>query len=257
MYNHRRLDFLTLLQHAKTVAITGAGGKTTLMFSLARKFVEAGKKVITTTSTQIFAPDPNQSPLTVLTAIDDTLSNVAPALLDLGHVTIGRKIDPVSGKLKGVDAETILRFRDLADCTIIEADGAAGRSIKAPEAWEPVIPTFVDVVTFVIGLDALGQRVNENTVFRIGGFYEITGLKHNDMITPDALARLAYHPLGGLKGVPNEARFMVLLNKMDRLSLPHDLDKLRLAFERENFPGRRLTVVAANLMTGALVMVKE
>ncbi len=247
---------LSILESAKFIAITGAGGKTTLMFSLARKLAEAGKKVISTTSTHIFVPTSEQSPLTIITAMDANLSKAGHALAKLHHVTIGRDTDPTSGKLIGIDEETILKLGDLADCTIIEADGAAGRPVKAPEAWEPVIPTFVDTVIFVIGLDALGQRANEKTVFRVDRFSEITGLARDAVINPEALANLACHPLGGMKGVPTEAKFIILLNKIDKLSGPIDLEMLGLAFHRKSLSQRKPMVIAASMFTGAFMIIK-
>ncbi|MGC8908642.1 MAG: selenium cofactor biosynthesis protein YqeC [Desulfomonilaceae bacterium] len=257
MRNDRHTDFLSLIEPARTVAIAGAGGKTTLMFYLARRYVEAGKTVITTTTTHIFVPSAAQSPLTILASMDPRLSTAAPALLKLKHVTIGLDVDAASGKLKGVDSRLIHRFRDLADVVIIEADGAAGRPIKAPEAWEPVIPPYVDLVIFVIGLDAVGQRVDEKTVFRLRRFCDITGLQDNEVITPDALVRLAYHSQGGLKGVPPHARFIVLLNKMDRLSNLQLLETIAAVFEKERPPRQGSRVVAASTITGEITVLKE
>ncbi len=257
MPRNNHIGFLSLIEPARTVAITGAGGKTTLMFELARQYVERGKTVITTTTTHIFAPSAAQSPFTVLACLDPELSTAAQALRKLMHVTIGLDVDSASGKLRGVPPRLAQRFGDLADVTIIEADGAAGCSIKAPEAWEPVIPACVDLVIFVIGLDAVGRPVNENTVFRLRRFCDITGLQEHDVITPDVLARLAYHPQGGLKGVPVHARFKVLLNKMDRLRNPSVLETIAAVFEKEHPPTQGGAVLAANMMNGELVLVKK
>jgi probable selenium-dependent hydroxylase accessory protein YqeC len=189
--------------------------------------------------------------------MDPGLQTVRPALLKFMHVTIGLEVDAATGKLRGVDPQLVQRFDDWADVTIIEADGAAGRSIKAPESWEPVIPANVDLVIFVIGLDALGQQVNERTVFRMRRFCDITGLQEHDVITPDALVRLAYHPQGGLKGVPLQARFIVLLNKIDRLRSPDVLETIAAVFEKERPPRQGSRVIAANMMTGEMTVVRE
>ena len=251
------MDILSLIEPARTVAITGAGGKTTLMFDLARRCVRAGKTVITSTTTHIFVPTAAQSSMTILASMDPGLQTVRPALLKFMHVTIGLEVDAATGKLRGVDPQLVQRFDDWADVTIIEADGAAGRSIKAPESWEPVIPANVDLVIFVIGLDALGQQVNERTVFRMRRFCDITGLQEHDVITPDALVRLAYHPQGGLKGVPLQARFIVLLNKIDRLRSPDVLETIAAVFEKERPPRQGSRVIAANMMTGEMTVVRE
>ncbi len=45
------------------IAITGAGGKTTTMYTLADELAQRGKRVITTTTTQIFYPEPDETSL--------------------------------------------------------------------------------------------------------------------------------------------------------------------------------------------------
>ena len=71
----------------------------------------------------------------------------------------------------------IARCLDLADKVIVEADGADGRPIKAPEDWEPVIPTFANLVIPVVGLDCVGKPASEDWVFRIERFLALTGLR--------------------------------------------------------------------------------
>ena len=49
------------LQRREMISLTGAGGKTTLMFRLAKELSLAGKKVITTTTTKILKPSNQES----------------------------------------------------------------------------------------------------------------------------------------------------------------------------------------------------
>ncbi len=50
-------DFLIndILRH-RIISFVGSGGKTTLMFAVAKKLSQLGKKVIITTSTKIYLP---------------------------------------------------------------------------------------------------------------------------------------------------------------------------------------------------------
>ena len=43
------------------ITIVGAGGKTTTMYTLASELAQRGKRVITTTTTQIFYPEPGET----------------------------------------------------------------------------------------------------------------------------------------------------------------------------------------------------
>lgn len=54
------------------------------------------------------------------------------------------------------EAESI-RLADLADYSIIEADGSRRLPVKWPNATEPVLYPFLDTVLLLVGLAALGQ----------------------------------------------------------------------------------------------------
>jgi probable selenium-dependent hydroxylase accessory protein YqeC len=47
------------------IALVGAGGKTTLMFTLAEELARRKGRVVTTTTTRIFPPEVKESPLIV------------------------------------------------------------------------------------------------------------------------------------------------------------------------------------------------
>ncbi|MCD4678214.1 MAG: hypothetical protein K8S18_19810, partial [Desulfobacula sp.] len=53
------------LNRRGVISLIGAGGKTSLMFCLAKELENSGKTVLTTTTTKIFMPTPDQSPVTV------------------------------------------------------------------------------------------------------------------------------------------------------------------------------------------------
>ena len=67
-------------------------------------------------------------------------------------------------KLKGVDPVIVDPMRSLADCVLVEADGARSRSLKAPADHEPVIPEFTTLTIVVVGLDVLDQRLDSESV---------------------------------------------------------------------------------------------
>ena len=210
----------------RTIAIVGAGGKTSLMYALAEEIASAGETVVTTTTTKIFPPTPDQSPCLMLVEEAPDLDNLPNMLTRYGRVTVGRSIDPVTGKLTGITEEIAEKCLTAAHKLIIEADGAAGRPVKAPERWEPVIPRFTDFVIPVVGLDGLGKPASEEWVFRLDRFLEVTGLGRGALIDPRAISQLLQHPMGGLKGVPETAVVVPFLNKTDQLSELRMLEQL-------------------------------
>ncbi len=216
------MECLGIDSRTRVIAITGGGGKTSLMFQLAREMLDRSEKIVTTTTTKIFPPGPDQSPCTFLLDSCDNPASLEQELERCSHITVGRSILEPSGKLQGITTDVVEYCRTVADRVLIEADGASGRPIKAPEAWEPVVPGFSDMVIHVIGLDCLGKQALAETVFRLEKFLSLTGLDPGGIIDVKTIARLAVHPDGGLKGVPAQKPAVLFLNKSDilRVELP-------------------------------------
>jgi probable selenium-dependent hydroxylase accessory protein YqeC len=229
------------------IALVGAGGKTGLMFRIAREISAMGGTVITATTTNIRPPAPDQSPALILTSEDPELASLPDRVKSFGHVTIGHAIG-AAGKVSGVDESALLRCVAAARITVVEADGAAGRSIKAPEPWEPVIPSFSALVIPVAGLDCMGRPASPDRVFRLDRFLEVAGIREGDPITPQVAAEVILSPRGGMKGVPPRATVIPYLNKSD-LCDPQVLDELAGEILRRGRPRVR-RVVAGSLLSG-------
>ena len=61
---------ISLSEHV-CLALVGGGGKTTTMFALARALKESGKRVLVTTTTNIFMPEENQCDTIILSDTPD------------------------------------------------------------------------------------------------------------------------------------------------------------------------------------------
>jgi len=197
------------------VAFVGGGGKTSLMFALAAAL--PGRVVITTT-TRIFAAQMRLAPAAVYA---DDLTPLGPLLARHGRcLVVGRVI---GDKARGVDPDLPARLlaRPDVDFALVEADGARMRPVKAPGDYEPVIPPETTLVVPVAGLDAL-ERLLDAVAHRPERVRAILaevpvgeGLAADGALTPAGLARLLTHAQGGLKGVPDGARVVVWLNKVE------------------------------------------
>jgi len=201
------------------VALVGGGGKSTLLLTLAGELHRRGLKVVTTTTTKMWVEEGNQVPGTVFLSSEGGWEEpLSEALKKYGHVFVCRDV-LASGKAAGIPksvADAIFQT-SLVSHVLVEADGAAGRPVKAPGPTEPVIPDSVTMVVAVMGLDGLGAPRTEAAVFRIEQFERITGLKSGGKMTPEVLARLFVHPKGLFKGSPARARRVAFLNKLDLL----------------------------------------
>ncbi len=200
----------------QVISIVGAGGKTSLMFLLAQGFIRQGQRVITTTTTRIRVPSADQSPACLCQDMVDSPLAVGQALDRHGHVTVGSHL-LAGDKLQGLTPQQLEKILSSStpDRMIIEADGARSLSLKAPGANEPVVPAWTDLFIAMVSLDCIGRPLTEDFVFRPNPVAAITGLRPQDPITTQALARLAAHPQGMLKGCPPTARSCIFFNKAE------------------------------------------
>lgn len=212
----------------EVISLVGAGGKTTLMFALARELKKGKGVVITTTTTKIFPP--SSSDVThVLTSSDqdEIIGFILRNGTDLDHINLASGKSGATGKLLGIEPELVRKLIDLDPVLyiIVEADGAARRPLKAPNpAYEPVIPPSTSLVIPVIGIESLGQALTEEHVFRSEIAAKLTGLSMGEVISAEMIANLIVHPSGITRGSPGRARIVPFINKMD---LPTALSRAR------------------------------
>jgi probable selenium-dependent hydroxylase accessory protein YqeC len=122
-----------------------------------------------------------------------------------------------SGKLRGISPELVGRLAGLKQvtCIIVEADGAAHKSLKAPNLNEPVIPANTSLVIPVVGIDAAGCRLTEESVFRSEVVSKLLGLPMGGIISVESIAILLTHRQGIIKGSPDRARIVPFINKVE------------------------------------------
>ena len=130
---------IRLPEHA-VISVTGAGGKTSLIFAWAKELAASGKKVVITTTTHMAKyGGPLDEGITIIA--DD----------DPGH----------PGKVMSPGDDILEKLRDEADVVLIEADGSRRMPLKWPSPWEPVVPEYSDFTVCVAGLSALGRNTSE------------------------------------------------------------------------------------------------
>ena len=212
----------------EVISLVGAGGKTTLMFALARELKKGTGVVITTTTTKIFPPSSSDA-IHLFTSSDqdeliDTILTYGP---ELGHINLASGKSGATGKLLGIEPELVRKLIDLDPVLyiIVEADGAARRPLKAPNpAYEPVIPPSTSLVIPVIGIEALGRALTEEHVFGSEIAAKLTGTALGETVSAEVIANLIVHPLGITRGSPARARVVPFINKVD---LHSDLSEAR------------------------------
>ena len=166
------------------VTLVGAGGKTSTLFRLADEAVAGGRRVVTTTTTHIFAAQAEQAPARLEVRPHETdIVDWAALEVELarhGHCLIwsrpGVQTPNAAGKptafsqkkskRQGLPPQVVdalaARAGDLGISLIaIEGDGSRRRPVKAPASHEPVIPACTTHLVPIAGLDGLGLPLDE------------------------------------------------------------------------------------------------
>ena len=213
-----------ILSHAlslgskEVIALSGGGGKTTLMFRLAAELAASGHRVVTTMTTKIFVSQMAQAPHTlVLHGEGALLAQLPEALVEHGHVLIAGGTMVEQDKVQGVPPEFLDRIaaQPTVDVVIVEADGSRRLPFKAPAQHEPVIPSSTTVLVPVVGLDVVGKPLVAGQVHRPEIVAALSGAALGDPLTPEIIAAVLAHPEGGAKGLPSGARLVPFLNKAE------------------------------------------
>ncbi len=218
------------------VAIVGGGGKSSLMFALANAMPNS--RVVTTTTTRIFAAQMSIAPATCFydeagdeaaffAAVSDALDAHGQCLV-VGSVGAGSNVEKAFGVPADLPARLLARAD--VDIVLVEADGSRMRPIKAPADHEPVIPDGTTLVVPVVGIDAINGRL-QTIAHRPEKMMALGIPDHADGLTAADIAHLLAHPNGGLKGVPDGARIVPFLNKVEtaaQRAIAHEIAQLAL-----------------------------
>jgi probable selenium-dependent hydroxylase accessory protein YqeC len=195
------------------ITIVGAGGKTTTMYTIAGELAHRGNRVITTTTTQIFYPEPGETDALIVAA--DTpllLQNIRAAWQHQQRITVAGTFLRTD-KLAGLQPEQPyeLLMKSGADAVIVEADGARHRMIKAPAEHEPVIPLQTNVALLMLSAEAINQPLSAEIAHRPEHIARVTGISQGDILSPAVIARLITSEQGALKHIPKTASVYLLI----------------------------------------------
>ncbi len=212
MYIYKALDID--LGKQELICFVGAGGKTTAMFCLAKELKGRGKRVLVTTTTAILSPDEDTCDAVIIDASknSDVFSGQQKSMI----IVAGRERSS-ENKLLGMDRQfiSILFGRGLFDYVLVEADGARHKSVKAPAAYEPVIPCATTKIAGVIGLDVLGKPISSEYVHRPEIFSKVVGSTIGARIDESTIFRIIVSEEGLFKAAPQNCQKYLLLNKAE------------------------------------------
>jgi probable selenium-dependent hydroxylase accessory protein YqeC len=229
------------------VALVGAGGKTALMFALAREAAKRGERVLITTTTRIYHPGEVTGWPVVLAADPGVLKESVKALAHAAIVVAGAGVDE-HNKLMGVSPEVADELAVIGgfDLLLAEADGSAGRPFKGPRDGEPVIPAGSTLVIPVVGVDCLGKSIDSGSVHRPEVVAELMGVASGETVTPEIVAGVLLHSRGYRKNIPAGCRWVPFISKVRDA---HELRQAGKIASLLGLGGARRVVMGAALET--------
>lgn len=191
--------------------LIGGGGKTTLMFKLAAAWAARGERTVCTTTTKIWVPTPDQCCDLRVGTFKDILAdlNDRPASM----AAVAHRIE--NGKCLGFSAEETFSLKTACQRLIVEADGSAGRPVKAHAAHEPQIAAGAACVVAVVGGWCVGAPLDAEHVHRPERFSAISGRPMGEPVTATDVAGVILGANGWLGSVPANAALHVVVNGDD------------------------------------------
>lgn len=202
------------------IALTGGGGKSTLLHALADQLV--GRVVLTTTTKM--GSDQHRGHPVLVDPTDDQVGAAAA----IGPVMVWSRVD--GSKAIGVDRARCDTWSRCVEHVVVEADGSRRQPFKAPSEFEPVVPSTATLVVSVIGADALG-RVIADQCHRPLRVAALAGCRADRRLDPVSAARVLLHERGVRRSVPPDADFTIVITKVDDVSRPL-VDQLTVELRR-------------------------
>ncbi len=202
------LDALSLeARRSPVISVVGAGGKTSLIMALAEQYAEHRRKVIVTTTTHMLMPEQGL-------LLTDQTPQLQVSLRESGKQTVWLGIPTREHKIKNPSEEMWRAAFAQRVPVLIEADGAKRLPCKVPAEHEPVIRQETTMVIGVLGMDAVGERI-EAVCHRpeLAAQLLKTDLQHK--MTWMDLVQIAVSEQGLRKSVTGKMRYIIIFQKTD------------------------------------------
>lgn len=241
------------LRERRYVHLIGGGGKTSLMYAAAHALAAEGRSVLTTTTTRILRPEVTQCACVVFgSGVESLADRLRVAFADHRHVTAVAP-DPAGGrKVVGLSSAVLDALVDarVAGHVLVEADGSAGRPLKAHEAHEPVVSLSADLVIAVIGVDCLGAPMDDAHVHRADLLRERLGRREGALVTAQDVAGIVLHRDGWLARVADGCEVIAFVNQAATAAAREDAREIAEALRRTDTERRCSRVIIGDVRAG-------
>jgi probable selenium-dependent hydroxylase accessory protein YqeC len=177
----------------EVITVVGSGGKTSLLWFLARCFAsEYGRRVLVTTTTKMGAPDFQSGTFDhFIDRFNDHFMEGSGFERNSGRhyetpepgVTFAGSHEHGSRKTAALPFDVLAALIRRFDVTLIEGDGSRTLPLKGWADYEPVVVPETTVTVGIIPLWPIGMPVSEAVVHRLPLFTALTGAQVGDLLT--------------------------------------------------------------------------
>ncbi len=243
-------EALGILETGMVTAV-GAGGKTSLLLSLAAEWQEKKAPFLLTTTTKMFFWQVQSYRPVMCRDYERGVRYVCKSLDKYGFASWfmrwrGTKVDGV-----------FPRWLDMFMATkavphiFVEGDGARRKLIKAPASHEPVVPFANHLTLGVINLGALGCRLTPRYVHRPEILARLLGKSPGDTIEVRDIAVLAGHQQGVFQNTAGEKILVLTGGNREGIS---SVEKILKSLATFNTIGIKRCVLTAGFGRGMRVI---
>jgi probable selenium-dependent hydroxylase accessory protein YqeC len=193
-------DFPFLNERGHIISLVGAGGKTRLMYLMAKYCTQNGMRVLVSTTTHIMKPQDG-------TYVDNDIERARKLWNNGKYVTVGQSAE--NGKLSMLDEARLFEYINEADITFLEADGSKHMPIKVPAENEPVILDKSDIVIALCAVTCLGKPLKE-VCFRQNQAERLLCKNSSEIIEKSDIVKILTSKTGSCKNVNGRDYYIVL-----------------------------------------------
>jgi probable selenium-dependent hydroxylase accessory protein YqeC len=204
------------------ICAVGAGGKKSTLYRLAEAHRLLGTARVGLTATVTLAMPPSRLFGAPLVEPDDRLLQALARALAERPLVAFAAASPKPGRLGGLAPELVadLHARFGFTVTLVKADGARMRLIKAPDEDEPVLPPAPTTLLPVVSARAIGRPLDPATAHRPERVARVTGAAPGEPLAAIHIARLLASEAGALHKSGN-ATVVPIINMVDDAPTRH------------------------------------
>ncbi|MGI9435872.1 MAG: selenium cofactor biosynthesis protein YqeC [Geminicoccaceae bacterium] len=221
------------------IAVVGAGGKKTTLSRLLEAHCALGTKGIALTTTVQMAPPSMIANMTgciaeaeeIVAKVGSLQRNDEAQRSDGAALIAAPSAKP--NRLAGLPPDLIGPIHETGrfNVSLVKADGARMRLIKAPSDHEPALPTGTTTLLPIVSARAFGKPLSPRLAHRAERLSAVIDAPLDTILAPIHIARLLSHRNGALRAA-GDAKIVPIINMadaQDRLDASIEAARLALA----------------------------